>query len=163
MGAAKLFERLELARRLIPVNRKIDKQDLYIQAELSKCERRIFVDDVARAELSYLLTTDSINVRPYSDEEHLYEGIAVVTVYLNRDLHLRTYLAEKLPVIGKYREMPADDILLIRDKIAAAEALHNEFQQTRRQLEQETRFNRKVELNQKLYELKKRMESIRIF
>lgn len=70
MGAAKLFERLELTRRLTAIRRKIDKQDLYVQAELSKRERQIFVDDVVRAEMSYVLTKDTINVQPYQDEEH---------------------------------------------------------------------------------------------
>ncbi len=251
MGATKLFERLEFTRRLTEIRRKIDKQDLYVQAELTKRERQIFIDDVIRAELTYLLTKDTINVQPYRDEDHLYEGIAVVTVYLEQgknvrwlagviqgaipspcmlvfcqenkvlittawkrlnkqeqdkiviekqyfspwidmgdirqdfgaymdsirlsrlsftdyrtmylDLHLRTYVIERLPVIGKYIEKSAEEIQFLQDKIADLEDVVKEFHQIRKQLEQETKFNRKVELNQKLYLLKKSMESIQIF
>lgn len=87
-----MFELLGL-NKLDYVGRKVDKKMFYENADLSKNEKKIFIDYISRVEIAYIINNKNLNVDAFVNEEYRYEAI----IYLNVNLKID----DKLDKISK--------------------------------------------------------------
>lgn len=87
-----MFELFGL-NKLDYVGRKVDKKMFYENADLSKGEKKIFIDYISRVEMAYIINSKNLNVAAFVNEEYRYESI----VYLKVDLKID----DKLDKISK--------------------------------------------------------------
>ncbi len=79
-----MFEKLGL-NRIKPVGRKLDKKMFYDNCDMSKNDKKIFVDFIERIEMSYIVNSSNLNIQAYRDEEYAYEAIVYLKVRLKQD------------------------------------------------------------------------------
>ena len=56
----------------------------YDKGDLSKEDKRIFIDYIDRIEMSYVLNSSTINIAPFVNEEYYYEAIVYLKVKLKQ-------------------------------------------------------------------------------
>lgn len=66
------------------LGRKLDKKMFYDNGDLSKEDKRIFIDYIDRIEMSYVLNSSTINIAPFVNEEYYYEAIVYLKVKLKQ-------------------------------------------------------------------------------
>ena len=66
------------------LGRKLDKKMFYDKGDLSKEDKRIFIDYIDRIEMSYVLNSSTINIAPFVNEEYYYEAIVYLKVKLKQ-------------------------------------------------------------------------------
>ena len=66
------------------LGRKLDKKMFYDNGDLSKEDKRIFIDYIDRIEMSYVLNSSNINIAPFVNEEYYYEAIVYLKVKLKQ-------------------------------------------------------------------------------
>ena len=66
------------------LGRKLDKKMFYDNGDLSKEDKRIFIDYIDRIEMSYVLNSSTINIAPFVNEEYYYEAIIYLKVKLKQ-------------------------------------------------------------------------------
>ena len=66
------------------LGRKLDKKMFYNNGDLSKEDKRIFIDYIDRIEMSYVLNSSTINIAPFVNEEYYYEAIVYLKVKLKQ-------------------------------------------------------------------------------
>ena len=62
------------------IGRKLDKKMFYDKGDLSKEDKRIFIDYIDRIEMSYVLNSSTINIDPFVNDEYYYEAIVYLKV-----------------------------------------------------------------------------------
>jgi hypothetical protein len=96
MAGLTFYRMIGLDDKVHPLHKKLDKKMFYDFADLNKKEKDYITKYVERIELNYLLTTSTINIQPFINEEYHYEGVMFITIKLReeaKDSHL--------PVIGE--------------------------------------------------------------
>lgn len=78
-----MFELLGL-NKVKYLGRKLDKKMFYDNGDLSKEDKRIFIDYIDRIEMSYVLNSSTINIAPFVNEEYYYEAIVYLKVKLKQ-------------------------------------------------------------------------------
>lgn len=78
-----MFELLELDK-VKYFGRKLDKKMFYDKGDLSKEDKRIFIDYIDRIEMSYVLNSSTINIAPFVNDEYYYEAIVYLKVKLKQ-------------------------------------------------------------------------------
>lgn len=71
------------------VNNTIFKKMFYENAYMSKVDKEIFQKDIDKIVWLYSFKEDTINIRPYKDENREYEEIAVIEVILLNDTKIK--------------------------------------------------------------------------
>ena len=66
------------------LGRKLDKKMFYDKGDLSKQDKRIFIDYIDRIEMSYVLNSSTINIAPFVNDEYYYEAIVYLKVKLKQ-------------------------------------------------------------------------------
>ena len=66
------------------LGRKLDKKMFYDKGDLSKEDKRIFIDYIDRIEMSYVLNSSTINIAPFVNDEYYYEAIVYLKVKLKQ-------------------------------------------------------------------------------
>lgn len=66
------------------LGRKLDKKMFYDNGDLSKEDKRIFIDYIERIEMSYVLNSSTINIDPFVNDEYYYEAIVYLKVKLKQ-------------------------------------------------------------------------------
>lgn len=66
------------------LGRKLDKKMFYDKGDLSKEDKRIFIDYIDRIEMSYVLNSSTINIDPFVNDEYYYEAIVYLKVKLKQ-------------------------------------------------------------------------------
>ena len=66
------------------LGRKLDKKMFYDNGDLSKEDKKIFIDYIDRIEMSYVLNSSTINIAPFVNEEYYYEAIVYLKVKLKQ-------------------------------------------------------------------------------
>lgn len=66
------------------IGRKLDKKMFYDKGDLSKEDKRIFIDYIDRIEMSYVLNSSTINIDPFVNDEYYYEAIVYLKVKLKQ-------------------------------------------------------------------------------
>ena len=66
------------------LGRKLDKKMFYDNGDLSKEDKRIFIDYIDRIEMSYVLNSSTINIAPFVNDEYYYEAIVYLKVKLKQ-------------------------------------------------------------------------------
>ena len=66
------------------LGRKLYKKMFYDKGDLSKEDKRIFIDYIDRIEMSYVLNSSTINIAPFVNEEYYYEAIVYLKVKLKQ-------------------------------------------------------------------------------
>ena len=66
------------------LGRKLDKKMFYDNGDLSKEDKRVFIDYIDRIEMSYVLNSSTINIAPFVNEEYYYEAIVYLKVKLKQ-------------------------------------------------------------------------------
>lgn len=79
-----MFELLELDR-IDYLGRKLDKKIFYDNADLSKDDKKIFVDYISRIEMSYVINSKNLNIQPLVNEDYRYESIIYLKIMLKKD------------------------------------------------------------------------------
>ncbi|MEG1411485.1 MAG: DUF4391 domain-containing protein [Terrisporobacter sp.] len=79
-----MFELLELDR-IDYLGRKLDKKMFYDNADLSKDDKKIFVDYISRIEMSYVINSKNLNIQPLVNEDYRYESIIYLKIMLKKD------------------------------------------------------------------------------
>ena len=78
-----MFELLGLDR-VKYLGRKLDKKIFYDNGDLSKEDKKIFVDYIDRIEMSYVLNSSTLNIAPFVNDEYYYEAIVYLKVKLKQ-------------------------------------------------------------------------------
>nr|WP_295762524.1 DUF4391 domain-containing protein [uncultured Intestinibacter sp.] len=66
------------------LGRKLDKKIFYDSGDLSKEDKKIFIDYIDRIEMSYVLNSSTINIAPFVNDEYYYEAIVYLKVKLKQ-------------------------------------------------------------------------------
>ena len=66
------------------LGRKLDKKMFYDNGDLSKEDKKIFIDYIDRIEMSYILNSSTLNIAPFVNDEYYYEAIAYLKVKLKQ-------------------------------------------------------------------------------
>ena len=66
------------------LGRKLDKKMFYDNGDLSKEDKKIFIDYIDRIEMSYILNTSTLNISSFINDEYYYEAIAYLKVKLKQ-------------------------------------------------------------------------------
>ena len=66
------------------LGRKLDKKMFYDKGDLSKEDKKIFIDYIDRIEMSYVLNSSTINIAPFVNDEYYYEAIVYLKVKLKQ-------------------------------------------------------------------------------
>lgn len=66
------------------LGRKLDKKMFYDKGDLSKEDKRIFIDYIDRIEMSYVLNSSTLNIAPFVNDEYYYEAIVYLKVKLKQ-------------------------------------------------------------------------------
>ena len=66
------------------LGRKLDKKMFYDKGDLSKEDKRNFIDYIDRIEMSYVLNSSTINIDPFVNDEYYYEAIVYLKVKLKQ-------------------------------------------------------------------------------
>ena len=66
------------------LGRKLDKKMFYDNGDLSKEDKKIFIDYIDRIEMSYVLNSSTINIAPFVNDEYYYEAIVYLKVKLKQ-------------------------------------------------------------------------------
>lgn len=66
------------------LGRKLDKKMFYDNGDLSKEDKKIFIDYIDRIEMSYVLNSSTINIAPFVNDEYYYEVIVYLKVKLKQ-------------------------------------------------------------------------------
>lgn len=64
------------------LGRKLDKKMFYNNGDLSKEDKKIFIDYIDRIEMSYILNSSTLNIAPFINDEYYYEAIVYLKVKL---------------------------------------------------------------------------------
>lgn len=64
--------------------RKLDKKMFYDNGDLSKEDKKIFIDYIDRIEMSYVLNSSTLNIAPFVSDEYYYEAIVYLKVKLKQ-------------------------------------------------------------------------------
>lgn len=79
-----MFELLGLDK-LDYLVRKLDKKMFYENADLSKADKKIFVDYISRIEMSYVINSKNLNIQPFVNEDYRYESIIYLKIALKKN------------------------------------------------------------------------------
>ncbi|WP_071120408.1 DUF4391 domain-containing protein [Romboutsia timonensis] len=66
------------------LGRKLDKKMFYDNGDLSKEDKKIFIDYIDRIEMSYILNSSTLNISSFINDEYYYEAIAYLKVKLKQ-------------------------------------------------------------------------------
>ena len=66
------------------LGRKLYKKMFYDKGDLSKEDKKIFIDYIDRIEMSYVLNSSTINIAPFVNDEYYYEAIVYLKVKLKQ-------------------------------------------------------------------------------
>ena len=66
------------------LGRKLDKKMFYDNGDLSKEDKKIFIDYIDRIEMSYILNSSTLNIAPFVNDEYYYEAIVYLKVKLKQ-------------------------------------------------------------------------------
>lgn len=66
------------------LGRKLDKKMFYDNGDLSKEDKKIFIDYIDRIEMSYILNSSTLNIAPFVNDEYYYEAIVYLNVKLKQ-------------------------------------------------------------------------------
>ncbi len=66
------------------LGRKLDKKMFYDNGDLSKEDKKIFIDYIDRIEMSYILNISTLNISSFINDEYYYEAIAYLKVKLKQ-------------------------------------------------------------------------------
>ena len=66
------------------LGRKLDKKIFYDSGDLSKEDKKIFIDYIDRIEMSYVLNSSTLNIAPFVNDEYYYEVIVYLKVKLKQ-------------------------------------------------------------------------------
>lgn len=66
------------------LGRKLDKKMFYDNGDLSKEDKKIFIDYIDRIEMSYILNSSTLNIAPFINDEYYYEAIVYLNVKLKQ-------------------------------------------------------------------------------
>lgn len=66
------------------LGRKLDKKMFYNNGDLSKEDKKIFIDYIDRIEMSYILNSSTLNIAPFVNDEYYYEAIVYLNVKLKQ-------------------------------------------------------------------------------
>ena len=66
------------------LGRKLDKKMFYDNGDLSKEDKKIFIDYIDRIEMSYILNISTLNISSFINYEYYYEAIAYLKVKLKQ-------------------------------------------------------------------------------
>lgn len=64
--------------------RKLDKKMFYDNGDLTREDRKIFIDYIDRIEMSYVLNSSTLNIAPFVNDEYYYETIVYLKVKLKQ-------------------------------------------------------------------------------
>jgi hypothetical protein len=86
MSVLTFYREMGLETKIPSLNKKLDKKIFYDYADLNKKEKDVITKYIERMELTYLLTTSTINIQPFINEEIHYEGVMYITVKLREEV-----------------------------------------------------------------------------
>ncbi len=66
------------------LGRKLDKKMFYDNGDLSKEDKKIFIEYIDRIEMSYILNSSTLNISPFVNDEYYYEAIVYLKVKLKQ-------------------------------------------------------------------------------
>lgn len=66
-----MFELLGLDK-LKYLGRRLDKKMFYDNGDLSKDDKKVFVDYIDKLEMSYLINSSILNIQPFINEDYYY-------------------------------------------------------------------------------------------
>lgn len=66
------------------LGRKLDKKMFYDNGDLTREDRKIFIDYIDRIEMSYVLNSSTLNIAPFVNDEYYYETIVYLKVKLKQ-------------------------------------------------------------------------------
>lgn len=66
------------------LGRKLDKKMFYNNGDLSKEDKKIFIDYIDRIEMSYILNSSTLNIAPFVNDEYYYEAVVYLKVKLKQ-------------------------------------------------------------------------------
>lgn len=78
-----MFDLLGL-NKLDYVGRKLDKKMFYENADLSKDEKKIFVDYISKIEMAYIINSKNLNIQTFINEDYRYESIVYLKVVMKK-------------------------------------------------------------------------------
>ena len=78
-----MFDLLGL-NKLYYVGRKLDKKIFYENADLSKDEKKIFVDYISKIEMAYIINSKNLNIQTFINEDYRYESIVYLKVVMRK-------------------------------------------------------------------------------
>lgn len=79
-----MFELLGL-NRIAYLGKRLNKNAFYDNADLSKNDKKIFVDYIDRIEISYMINKSNLNIDAFINDEYAYEAIVYLKVSLKQD------------------------------------------------------------------------------
>lgn len=66
------------------LGRKLDKKMFYDNGDLSKEDKKIFIEYIDKIEMSYILNSSTLNIAPFINNEYYYEAIVYLNVKLKQ-------------------------------------------------------------------------------
>ncbi len=66
------------------LGRKLDKKMFYDNGDLSKEDKKIFIEYIDRIEMSYVLNSSTLNIAPFVNDKYYYEAIVYLKVKLKQ-------------------------------------------------------------------------------
>ncbi len=91
------------------VDSVIPKKDFFEQTEMSSRDKNIFTNYIKQIKWLYSLQLETVNIKPYSDEEKDYEEIEVIQVILKKETEYLERIADLI-----HRGLPYPLIIIFK-------------------------------------------------